>query len=308
MDEARFREAEQRVWSSRGVRPHERWGALPTGERVRAQFVGAGPPVLFIHGATVSGTSWADLVVRLPGHQCILVDRPGCGLSDPYVAPSTDTDDVAARADRLVPDVLDTFELDRAHVAATSYGGYFALRGAAAHPDRVDRIVEFSWLVGAPLASVPFVLRLVGIPGLGRLTTKVKPTRGMARRTLRQMGLAGAIDSGKFTDEMLDWFVSVIRDTDSMANEMRSSPRLVRPIAGFDTDVMLGDDLLAGVRAPTLFVWGDDDPNGGGEIASDFSRRLPDAELHVLTGAGHAPWIDEPDRCVELMVEFLGRS
>lgn len=308
MGEDRVRDAEHRIWSSLGVTPVERWGAMPTGGRVRVQVVGDGPPILFVHGATVSGTSWAHLAVRLPDFQCILLDRPGCGLSDRHVAASTAIGDVEARADRLIPDVLDAFELGHAHVVATSYGGYFAMRGAASHPGRVDRIVELSWLVGAPIERVPFALRIAATPGLGRLLAKVPPNRGIARRLLRQIGLAGAIDSGKFTDDMLDWFVSNIRDTDTMANEVRSSPRVVTPIKGVNDQVLLDDSLLARVRAPTLFIWGGDDPNGGGEIARAFANRVPDAELQVLDGAGHAPWIDEPDRCAELVRRFLARS
>ena len=44
---------------------------------------GEGPAVVFIHGASNGGSSWASLVARLDGFRCIMLDRPGCGLSDP---------------------------------------------------------------------------------------------------------------------------------------------------------------------------------------------------------------------------------
>ena len=66
-----------------------------------------------------------------------------------------DIEAVESYSDSLLRDVLDALELPSAHVVATSYGGYFAFRGAAAHPGRVDRIVEFSWPMGAPMHKVP---------------------------------------------------------------------------------------------------------------------------------------------------------
>jgi len=85
-----------------------------------------------------------------------LPDRPGGRAADglrstqafgcrPIAAgPRRDIAAIEAYADTLVRDVLDALELDTAHVVATSYGGYFAFRGAAAYPDRVGRVVEFS--------------------------------------------------------------------------------------------------------------------------------------------------------------------
>ena len=66
--EARYRVSEGALWSSLGVAPSERRVRLPRlGREVRVQELGTGPPVLFVHGGSTCGTSWADLAVRLPG-------------------------------------------------------------------------------------------------------------------------------------------------------------------------------------------------------------------------------------------------
>ena len=46
---------------------------------------------------------------------------------------------LGAFADTFVVDVLDALQIERAHLAATSFGGYTALHAVAAHPGRVDR-------------------------------------------------------------------------------------------------------------------------------------------------------------------------
>src|SRR5687767_5615639 len=77
MDELAYRAAEGRLWKSVGVEPVERWLHLERNDvDVRVQEVGEGPPVLFIHGASTSGASWARLVARFPGYRCIVLDRP----------------------------------------------------------------------------------------------------------------------------------------------------------------------------------------------------------------------------------------
>lgn len=57
---------------------------LRAGNEVRIQEVGDGRPVIFVHGAPVASSSWVLLADALREEfRCILVDRPGCGLSDP---------------------------------------------------------------------------------------------------------------------------------------------------------------------------------------------------------------------------------
>src|SRR5688572_15276915 len=176
MNEVRYREAERRLWASVGVAPAEQQVRLGrTGLTVRVQEVGQGPAVVLIHGASNSGTSWAGLVTRLDGFRCVLPDRPGCGLSDPLGVSFDGLEPLAAFADTLVVDLLDAMGLDTAHLVATSFGGYIALRTAAAHPDRVGRIVELGWTFGAPVARLPLLMRLATVPALGRLLTAIPP-------------------------------------------------------------------------------------------------------------------------------------
>jgi len=246
------------------------------------------------------------LAARLDGVRCILVDRPGCGRSDPIVGgPLRDLRSVEAYADHLLPDLLDALELERAMVGATSYGGLFAFRGAAAAPERVEKLIEYSWLMGAPSESVPFWARVGGLPGLQTLMARMPMTRRMVKGALRQFGMGRAIDSGAFDDEMIVWVYLLLRETDTLANELRSSPKVVTPIKGFNMELLLTDDLLSKLTMPVLFLWGEDDPNGGAAVGRAFAPRLPNAELVIVPGAEHAPWIDDPETCVSRTQAFL---
>jgi pimeloyl-ACP methyl ester carboxylesterase len=150
-------------------------------------------------------------------------------------------------------------------------------------------------------------MRLAMQPVLRRMTARIRPTERMARSLLKQIGLRAAVESGRFGPVEMAWFLSLLRDTDTMRNEIDAAPRITT-LRGFNDDTLLSDELLACVRVPTFLLWGEDDPMGGAEIARRFADRLPDAELEVMPGAGHAPWMDDPDHVAERVGAFLSTS
>ncbi len=307
MDEGRYRQAEQALWEAVGARPTERRLELErTGATVRVQEVGTGHPVVLLHGASNAGSSWASLVARIDGFRCVLLDRPGCGLSPPLASPQANMTELDRFADALTIDVLDALGLTTAHVVGTSFGGYFALRTAAAHPDRIDRLVTLSWSFGAPMTSTPLVMRVAMLPFLGRLAARIPPNERIARSMLKQIGLRHAVESGRFGAVEMAWFLSLLRDTDTMRNEIDATPRVVT-MRGFNRDTLLEPSLLAGVECPTYVLWGEDDPMGGEEIARGFVGQLPHAELELMASAGHAPWMDDPGFVADRVISFLRR-
>jgi len=271
---------------------------------VRIQELGDGPAVVFLHGANTSGSSWAALAARLAGFRCIVLDRPGTGLSRPLV-PALDGRSLERFGDTLVIDVLDALGLDRAHLIATSFGGYLALRTAAAHPERVERMVQFSWPAGAPTERLPAFMRVMSVPGLGRLLAALPPSERTVRMAFRRIGHDGSLDAGRITPADLDCYLALLRHTDTMRNELALGRALISPLRGLDR-IHLTDATLASIRTPTLFLWGENDPFGGATTARSLVRRIPTAELELLAGAGHAPWLDDLERCVGATAAFLG--
>jgi pimeloyl-ACP methyl ester carboxylesterase len=180
------------------------------------------------------------------------------------------------------------------------------VRAAAAHPDRVVGVVELGWMIGAPVARVPLVLRLAGVPLVGRVLAAVPPNEAAVRAIFRSVGLGGALASGRVSQEALDCYRSLLRDTDTMRNEIRAGPRVILPVRGMNDRVLLSDALLASIRTPTYFLWGEDDPLGGADIARSFVARVPSAQLELLPDAGHAVWIDAPDHAAATVDRFLG--
>jgi pimeloyl-ACP methyl ester carboxylesterase len=305
--ETRYRAVEAELWRSLGVTPTEHRLRLPRlGLNVRVQELGAGPPVLFVHGATTCGTSWASLARLLPNHRCLLLDRPGTGLSDPPDPPVRDIDTLVALADVLLADVLDAIGIGRADLVTTSYGGYFGLRFVLGHPERVGRIVELGWSAGAPLGPVPLLMRLGSTPSLGRLLARMPVTDASVRRLLRSIGLREALDAGRVSGEAVRAYGALLRDTDSMQNDLSIGGRFLSATTSTDPRLVLSPEDRGAIRTPMLFIWGDRDPFGGPDIAQAYAAAFPNAQLRLLEGVGHAPWMDDAEGVATSISEFLG--
>lgn len=54
-------------------------------------------------------------------------------------------------------------------------------------------------------------------------------------------------------------------------------------------------DLLPGISAPTLLIWGRDDRITPIHVAHEFASMIPDTKLVVLNECGHAPMMEKPD-------------
>jgi pimeloyl-ACP methyl ester carboxylesterase len=304
--ETRYRAAEEDLWSSLGVTLSERRVRLAgIGTEVRVQELGAGQPVLFIHGASTCGTSWADLAALLPDVHCLLLDRPGTGLSDPLDPPIRSVADLAALADTLVVDVLDGLGVDSADLVTTSFGGFFGFRAALAAPDRVRRIVEFGWSAGAQLGRVPLALRLGGTPPLGRLLSYLPTNDATVRRLFRGIGLREAVDAGRVSTEAIRAYGALLRETDTIRNEVEIGGCFLSPARRGDPRLVLSEADRGRISAPVRFVWGEGDPFGGPEIGREFAAAFPNATLEFLPGVGHAPWMDDAEEAAREVRAFL---
>jgi 2-hydroxy-6-oxonona-2,4-dienedioate hydrolase len=296
----RYREAERELWDHHGLAPTERFLDLdsPAG-RLRVLEVGSGDPVLFVHG-TVGPGSWASLIHELPSFRSIVLERPGWGMS-------SGIDFSRQEYKTLVADVLrgalDALELERAHVVGGSIGNVWALRLAEQHPSRVGRIVLLGGGPIVPEAGVPGIIRLLASPA-GALMVRLPDKPARTRSILRQSGHGPSLDAGRIPDEFVDWRVAVGRETDSMRHEREMVCAIVKG-KSYRPGLTFEDAELAAIRQPTLHVFGTADPVGSVDTWRRVAGMLPRGELHLVEGAGHMPWFDDPKHVAAEVSRFL---
>lgn len=302
MDERAYRRQEQRLWDAVGREPSERRIRLAcTDTQARIQEVGDGEPVLFIHGGPNAGSTWAPMLEHLDGYRCLLVDRPGTGLSEPY---QVTADNLPAFGARFVADVLDGLGVERAHVVASSFGGHLALRSATAHPQRFARMVQMAAPALVPDATYPPFMRLMARRLVRRLLAVLPPNERAARTIFRQLGHGASLDAGRIPQVLFDWYLALQAHTATM----RHDGDMIGDVMADQDRVLLTEEILSSVTTPTLFLWGADDGFGGEDNARLVTGMMPHAELVMLPDAGHLPWLDHPAHVAEQTGAFLARQ
>jgi pimeloyl-ACP methyl ester carboxylesterase len=299
----RYRDAERILWNHYGLEPTERLVEVSSpAARLRVVEVGSGPPVLLVPGTGGTGPYWGPLVRELRKHfRCVMLDRPGWGLSAPLDYSSVEYGTVVAD---LLRGVLDALELDRADVAGASIGDVWALRLASLHPGRVRRVVL---LGGGPIAAdiaAPGVIRVIASP-IGAIMVRLPQSSGRVRAFMRQAGHGASLAAGRIPDDYIQWRVAFDRETDSMRNERDMVRTIVSWRKGLRPELTFDDAELAAIQQSTLLLYGTADPVGTPESWKRAMDLLPRGELQLVAGAGHMPWLDDPSGVAEHVGRFL---
>ena len=299
----RYRKAERTLWSHYGIDPVERFVDIAK-PRVRLRIVEVGPaegkPVMFVPGTGGTGPYWAPLIRELSSFRCLMIDRPGWGVSSPI---DYRADAFGSLTTDILRQAMDALGIKRADFVGASIGNLWGLHLARREPDRVGRIALIG---GAPSDDVPIprFIRLLASP-LGAVIVRIPMSPKMARSQLEAIGHGAGVAAGRM-DDFIDWRISFARDTDSMHHE-RGMVRALLGREGFLPGVLPTDAEIGGIQHPVRMLFGSADSAGSVEIWRRFTGRLPHGELQVVDGAGHMPWWDEPALVGRSVQEFLCR-
>ena len=293
-----FAQAERRLFERYGVAFEPRSLRLADPDlEIGVRECGEGSPVLFVHGSAMSGATWAPLLAALPDRRAIAIDLPGFGRSDPY---SYTGRSLRAHAQAQLVSTLDALGLGRVPVVGTSLGAMWAFCLALHAPERVTALVG----LGMPAVALPGMrsdpfFRLMTTPGVGRVVARMPapPNVGMTRRTA--LGVMGRRALRQTPDE----FFEVMRcgmAAPGWGEAMWTHLNLALRAGRQRPENVLTDAELGEIACPVRLIWGDEDPYGGPEIGRRAAGLMRDAELVVVEG-GHAPFLDDPVRCAEVI-------
>lgn len=298
-----FRSAERRLFDDYRLDFEERFVDLPRPRlRVRVLSVGSGSPLVLIHGGLGFAAQWAPLLPHLKGFRCYLPDRSGCGLTEGW---DHRRDDLREHGTRFIGSLLDALGLEQAPFVANSMGALWTLWFAAAHPERAIRLA----LLGSPAllegTGAPFPMRLISVPGLNVLLfAQVRADLEGARQSMRMIGHASTLE--RFPAAFLE-LTAAASALPTFRVHFLSLQQAALTLAGPRRRLIFGGELLSRVLCPALLLWGRADPFGSIDAAQRAAARMGEARVEPV-GVGHLPWLDEPERCGELVSTFLAET
>jgi 2-hydroxy-6-oxonona-2,4-dienedioate hydrolase len=271
-----------------------------SGGKTQVFELGSGSPLLYIHGGLGGAYEVVPILAALAkNRRVIAVDRPGHGFADPFDYQGVDLLD---HARTFLGDILDVLELSTVDVVANSMGALWCVAFAIDSPTRVSRLA----LVGAPfgiarrppLLMLPFGLPLIG-PRLGRYVLS-NVTREGSRKFWEQLLVE---HPERLDDLLLD--VDVAHTRRNVATMLSLISRIAdwRRLA-YRRELILGERWQA-LTMPTLLLWPEHDAFGSPEAGEALVRTNPNLRVVRLSGAGHLPWIDDPDAVVVEIERFL---
>ena len=253
--------------------------------RIAYEVLGAGEPVLLIHGLGYARWGWEPVSGPLAdAFQVVLFDNRGIGGSDipigPYSAREMAADAVA---------VLDAAKVERAHVVGTSLGGMVAQELALGWPRRVRGLVLACTTPGGPRAHpLPEqTLRLMAEAPL------LPPEEALRRFVENALAPATVRERPELVDRIYRWRLE--HPPDPAGWQAQAS-------AGVTFDAF---DRLGSISAPTLVLHGTEDAVVDHRNAQLLADGIPDARIELFQGTGHLFFWEEPERFVQLATTFL---
>jgi pimeloyl-ACP methyl ester carboxylesterase len=243
---------------------------------VRVLEKGAGEPLLFLHGAMGAGLWSAALDLLAEDFHVLAPDHPGFGPS-PLPDWLRTMDDMVFHYLELL-DALDPG--GKPLLVGSSFGGWIAAELAAAHPERIRRLV----LVDAaglrlPQAPIPDVFRLSPESLLPLLFHDLSKAAPLIPNDLGP-----------------DTLVRLFHDRAALArlawHPYMHDPKLPRRLR------RLG-------AVPTLIVWGRQDRLLPPVYADEYVRLIPGAKVVLIENCGHDPLLEQPTEFARTAATFL---
>ncbi len=262
---------------------------------VRAHYLeaGAGETVVLVHGALAwccAELTYGAVIGPLSrSFHVVAVDVVGFGLT----AGRGPQDFSAPAQGEFLVTFLQRLGR-RAHLAGNSHGGWLVQYTAHQAPDRVDRLVIINSLNGTSPIPADYPLPR---------DTEAAPTPEGVGRYLRDFYLRPE----PVTPERVQRTTEVWAQNFDFARERRAV--MGRTPESWNRNLHYQgahiSERARDLRRPVLLTWSRENTGASPADAAAFLNRLPDGELHVITGAKHHVQTEHPERWTDVVTRFL---
>jgi 2-hydroxy-6-oxonona-2,4-dienedioate hydrolase len=252
------------------------------GAKIHYVEAGSGAPVILIHGLADNVKVWDSVIPLLAARfRVVAFDQIGFGRSEKPL--------LNYRVSTLV-DFLDGFltelKIQRASLVGNSLGGWVAAAFAAAHPERIERLV------------------LSDAAGYSALAKTMDP-RALAALRLASRNDLAYLGPLTFHDKRYYQDIDLAFKERVTAGDSYTIGQLIDSMIRGEDAL---DHSLQAIHRPTLILWGREDkliPLGFGE---QFHQEITGSQLLVIDNCGHMPQVESPREFATAVLRFLSAA
>lgn len=263
-------------------------------QRIAYLDVGAGPPVVLIHGFGGSMWQWEQQQHTLSQHFRILtLDLPGAGLSD--------KPEIDYRPDQMLDffvGFMDAVKIQQATLVGNSMGAGLAIGMALAHPTRVAKLVLID---GLP----QHVMDKLTSPSVRRALETTAPSWLVSFGNM----LFGGLMIESVLKEIVHDPALLTPAVIERSNRNRQRPGLIKPIMTVRENLPLWESGFATrvgeITHPTLVIWGEEDRVFPIAVGEELHQTIKGSRFLRIPKAGHIPQWERPDLVNQELITFI---
>lgn len=259
------------------------------GINVHYRIEGEGKPIVLIHGTGSCLQTWDGWTDTLSAHgfKVVRLDMPAFGLT----GPRKDNDYTVKKYVEFLDEFLTKLQIDSFALAGNSLGGEIAWCYAAAHPEKVNKLilVDPAGFYSRDKGNKAIIFKLAKIKWLAKLMAKID-TKVIVEKTVKDV----YEDDSKIKKETLQMYYDMsLRE----GNRESFSARVQQIDSEVHPDIK-------SIKAPTLILWGKQDMLIDISMSDHFTK-IPHSTLLVYDGVGHSPQEEIPAKSVKDAMDFI---
>jgi proline iminopeptidase len=274
------------------------------GVQLHYRTAGSGTPVILLSGGPGFDVDYMMPVAEFvpPSYQRVFYEQRGTGRSRL---------DAVTERNMTLRHVVEDLEALRVHLKRErlflighSWGGMLAMAYAAAHPDRVDRMI----LIGPGGPTLEFTSWFND-----NIRTRLRPEDLEAQRKWDEAPKQGVDPDKAALEGMKAIAPGYFFERDkglAFAAQLPDGALKVRVNMLLFADMSKGYDLrpnLGKLDRPVLIVQGHQDPIGD-KTAEDIRASIKSSVLQYINQCGHFPWLEQPEQFRRIMSEFFAAA
>ena len=236
--------------------------------------------LVLIHGLGASAERWNRVIpIFAENFRVVVPDLIGFGYSDKPTADYTLD---------FFSDFLEKFftvlGITHPSIIGSSLGGQISAEYTSSHSQDVEKLILVS----------PSGMMKQSTPALDAyIMAALYPNETSAKNAFELME-----GSGKHVeDQIVNEFINRMRLPNAKLAFMST-------VLGLKNSISITSKLQS-ISAPTLIIWGADDPVIPIKHADDFVSAIQDCKFHRMDGCGHTPYVQDPHTFASKASEFL---